>query len=256
MSVRRDFYCGNMRVRVFDTRGEMGVCAGTEAALKIKELLAVKKEINVMFAAAPSQNETLQTLMADPDIDWSRVNGFHMDEYVGLDEKHPAGFRNFLRKAVFDKKTFKSVNLLNGNADDPDLEAERYGKLLRDNPLDICILGIGENGHIAFNDPPVADFSDPKLTKVVMLDQVCRLQQVHDGCFAKLEEVPTHALSVTIPGLCGAEWMYCSVPAATKAAAVGHMIQDEVSTACPATILREQNHAFLYTDREAGKELL
>ena len=97
MSVLKDFYCGKLRTRVFDTRGEMGVCAGTEAALKIKELLAEKDEINVMFAAAPSQNETLQALMADPDIDWKRVNGFHMDEYVGLDEAHPAGFRYLIR---------------------------------------------------------------------------------------------------------------------------------------------------------------
>ena len=115
---------------------------------------------------------------------------------------------------------------------------------------------MGENGHIAFNDPPVADFHDPKLVKVVKLDPVCREQQVHDGCFPALSEVPEYALSVTIPGLCTAQWMYCSVPAATKANAVDHMIHDGVSTACPATILREQAHAFLYTDREAGKMLL
>ena len=209
-----------------------------------------------MFAAAPSQNETLQALMADPDIDWTRVNGFHMDEYVGLDANHPAGFRNFLRKAVFDQKPFRSVHLLNGNAPDPEAEAARYDRLLREHPLDVCILGIGENGHIAFNDPPVADFQDPQLTKVVKLDPVCREQQVHDGCFDRVEEVPTHALSVTIPGLCGAEWMYCSVPAATKAAAVGHVVHDAVSTACPATILKTKPHAFLYTDAEAGAFLL
>ena len=256
MSIVRDFYCGKLRTRVFGTRGEMGVCAGTEAALKIKELLAEKEEVNVMFAAAPSQNETLQTLMDDPDIDWSRVNGFHMDEYVGLDEKHPAGFRNFLRKAVFDRKPFKSVHLLNGNADNPEEEAERYEKLLKEHPLDVCILGIGENGHIAFNDPPVADFHDPKLVKVVKLDEICRKQQVHDGCFEKLQEVPTHALSVTIPGLCSALWMYCSVPAATKADAVYHVINDDVSTACPATILKEQRHAFLYVDFDAGSGII
>ena len=256
MSIRKDTYFGKMRVRVFDTRDEMGVCAGTEAALKIKELLSGKEEINVMFAAAPSQNETLQVLMADPDIDWSRVNGFHMDEYVGLDENHPAGFRNFLRKAVFDRKPFKSVHLLNGNANDPEEEADRYGKLLEEHPLEICILGIGENGHIAFNDPPVADFADTKRAKVVKLDRICREQQVHDGCFEKLEDVPTHALTVTVPGLCAAKGMYCSVPAATKANAVAHVVRDEISTACPATILKAQEHAFLYADEEAGREIL
>ena len=256
MAVIKDFYCDKLRTRVFATRDEMGICAGTEAALKIKELLAEKQTVNVMFAAAPSQNETLHTLMADPDIDWARVNAFHMDEYVGLDENHPAGFRNFLKRAVFDRKPFRTVNLLNGNAPDAEEEAERYSSLLKAKPLDVCILGIGENGHIAFNDPPVADFYDSKLVKVVELEQRCRMQQVHDGCFEKMEEVPTHALSVTIPGLCAAKWMYCSVPAATKAEAVYHVINDRISTACPATILREQEHAFLYTDQDAGSKII
>ena len=256
MVVLKDFYCDNLRTRIFETRGEMGVCAGTEAALKIKELLAEKETINVMFAAAPSQNETLAVLMADPDIDWNRVNAFHMDEYVGLDEKHPAGFRNFLRRAVFDLKPFKTVNLLNGNAANPDEEAERYSHLLVDNPLDICILGIGENGHIAFNDPPVADFDDAKYVKVVELENRCRQQQVNDGCFDTIDQVPTHALSVTIPGLCSASWMYCSVPASTKAEAIYHVVNDEISTACPATILRKQPHAFLYVDSDAGKRII
>lgn len=254
MVIQKDFYVDKLRVRVFDTRGEMGVCAGTEAALKIKKLLKKKTEVNVMFAAAPSQNETLAVLAADPDIDWKRVNAFHMDEYVGLDENHPAGFRNFLKRAIFDQKPFKTVNLLNGNAD-AEAEAKRYSELLKANPLDVCILGIGENGHIAFNDPPVADFEDPKLVKVVKLDEVCRGQQVHDGCFAAIDEVPTHALSVTIPGLCGAKWMFCSVPAATKAEAVKHVLNDEISTACPATILRVQKHAFLYLDADSGSKL-
>lgn len=257
MAVLRDFYCDKLRTRVFSTRGEMGVCAGTEAALKIKELLAEKETVNVMFAAAPSQNETLQAIVADPDIDWTRVNAFHMDEYVGLDASHPAGFRNFLKRAIFDSKPFRTVNLLNGNAEDVDVEAERYSRLLKDNPLDVCILGIGENGHIAFNDPPVADFNDPKLVKVVELEQRCRQQQVNDGCFEKIDDVPTHALSVTIPGMCAATWMYCSVPAATKEEAVYHVINNaEISTECPATILRKQEHAFLYTDADAGKGLL
>lgn len=257
MALIKDFKCDKLRVRVFETRKEMGDCAGSEAAAKIKELLAEKESINVMFAAAPSQNETLACLVADKDIDWTRVNAFHMDEYIGLDEKHPAGFRNFLRRAIFDIKPFKSVNLLNGNASDPEQEALRYSKLLKDNKLDICILGIGENGHIAFNDPPVADFDDKEYVKVVQLESRCRQQQVNDGCFDKIDEVPTHALSVTIPGLCSAQWMYCSVPAPTKAEAVYHVVNDsEISTKCPATILRLQEHAFLYTDRDAAARIL
>lgn len=256
MAVLKDFYANKLRVRVFDSRKAMGDAAGAEAARCIKELLAKKEVVNVMFAAAPSQNETLAALAEDPDIDWSRINAFHMDEYVGLDESHPAGFRNFLRRAIFDSKPFRSVNLLNGNAEDPEKEAVRYHELLAAHPLDVCILGIGENGHIAFNDPPVADFEDKMYVKVVELEEVCRMQQVHDGCFASLEQVPTHALSVTIPGLCAARYMFCSVPAATKAEAVKHTVEDPVSTACPATVLKEQEHACLYTDRDAGKYLL
>ena len=256
MAILKDFYCDKLHVRVFDSRASMGDCAGAEASACLKKLLAEKETINVMFAAAPSQNETLAALIADPDIDWARVNAFHMDEYVGLDEAHPAGFRNFLRRAIFDLKPFKSINLLNGNAADAEAEAARYDKLLRENPLDVCILGVGENGHIAFNDPPVADFEDPKYVKVVELEERCRIQQVNDGCFEKVELVPTHALSVTIPGLVQAKHMFCSVPAPTKAEAIKHMINDDITTACPATILRRHDDTKLYVDADAGKYIL
>lgn len=256
MAVLKEFNCDRLHVRVFDTRKAMGDCAGQEAATYIKELLEKKDSINVMFAAAPSQNETLAALVADPEIDWTRINAFHMDEYVGLDPAHPAGFRNFLKRAIFDLKPFKSVNLLNGNADDPAAEAKRYDRLLRENPLDVCLLGVGENGHIAFNDPPVADFNDPAYVKVVTLEERCRVQQVNDGCFSAVEQVPTHALSVTIPGLTQATAMFCSVPAATKTEAISHMIYDDISTACPATILRRHACAKLYVDADAGRDIL
>lgn len=256
MAILKDFVCDKLHVRVFDTRQEMGACAGTEAAACIRELLNKKDSINVMFAAAPSQNETLAALLESEGIDWSRINAFHMDEYVGLDPEHPAGFRNFLKRAIFDQRDFKSVNLLDGNAADPQQEAERYDRLLRENPLDICILGVGENGHIAFNDPPVADFEDANYVKVVELEERCRMQQVHDGCFDCIEKVPAYALSVTIPGLTHASVMFCSVPAAAKAEAIEHMLHDEISTACPAAILRRHDCAKLYTDAAAGKSLL
>jgi len=252
----KDFFCDKLRVRVFDTRKAMGTCAGEEAALCIKSLLTKKETINVMFAAAPSQNETLTSLLNDQCIDWSRVNAFHMDEYVGLEPSHPAGFRNFLKRAVFDKKKFLTVNLLNGNAENVEKEVMRYAALIRERPLDVCMLGIGENGHIAFNDPPVADFKDPKYVKIVELEYRCRVQQVHDGCFKSIDEVPTHALSVTIPGLMQAKHMFCSVPAATKADAVFHLINDSISTNCPATILKTHDDARLYADIDAGQLIL
>lgn len=256
MAVLKEFDCDALNVRVFDSREAMGNCAGREAAAQIRALLEKKESINVMFAAAPSQNETLAALVAEPDIDWKRINAFHMDEYVGLDPAHPAGFGNFLKRSIFDLKPFRSVNLLNGNADDPAVEARRYDRLLRENPLDVCLLGVGENGHIAFNDPPVADFDDPLYVKVVALEERCRMQQVNDGCFERVDQVPTHALSVTIPGLIQAKAMFCSVPAATKAEAVFHMLRQKISTACPASILRRHACARLYVDADAGKKVL
>ena len=256
MAIIKDFNCDNLHVRVFDSRQAMGECAGQEAAAYIKALLNEKESINVMFAAAPSQNETLAELIADPDIDWTRINAFHMDEYVGLAPEHPAGFRNFLNRAIFGLKNFKSVNLINGNAPDAWEEAARYDQLLRDHPLDVCLLGVGENGHIAFNDPPVANFQDAAYVKVVELEQRCRQQQVNDGCFDTIDQVPTHALTVTIPGLTQAGVMFCSVPAATKAEAIGNMISGEISTACPATILRRHSNAKLYVDQDAGSKIL
>ena len=256
MAVIKEFYCDKLHVRVFDTRNAMGACAGKEAAAYIKELLTQKESINVMFAAAPSQNETLAELIADEQIDWSRINAFHMDEYVGLAPEHPAGFRNFLNRAIFGLKSFKSVNLINGNAADAWEEAARYDRLLRDHPLDVCLLGVGENGHIAFNDPPVADFQDAAYVKVVELEQRCRQQQVNDGCFEHIDQVPTHALTVTIPGLTQAGAMFCSVPAATKAEAIEHMVNDPVSVACPATILRLHSNAKLYADADSGSRIL
>lgn len=256
MSVVKEFYCGKLRVRVFDSRNAMGECAGAEIAATIKKLLTQKEQINVMFAAAPSQNEMLAALLKDEEIQWNRVNAFHMDEYVGLDPAHPAGFRNFLKRAIFDKKPFRTLNLLNGNAEDPQQEADRYGKLLQENPLDICIMGVGENGHLAFNDPPVANFADKTFVKIVELEDRCRKQQVNDGCFETLDQVPTHALTVTIPGLLQAKHKFCVVPAATKAEAIDHMIHDEISTACPATILRACEDTELYVDTDSGKNIL
>ncbi len=256
MDIIREFYCDKLSVKVFETRQDMGKCAGKEIAQKIKELLSSRDEINIMFAAAPSQNETLASLLEDEEIEWERINAFHMDEYIGLDAENPALFGNFLRRAIFDRRPFKSVNFLNGNSENIGAEADRYSALLKEHPLDICILGIGENGHIAFNDPPVADFNDKSYVKTVELEERCRAQQVNDGCFKRLEDVPTHALTVTIPALISASWMYCSVPSLTKADAVYHVVNDEVSVRCPASILKTKENAFLYTDRDAASLII
>ena len=241
----------NLDVKIFPTRDEMGACAAKDIHDKIVELLAEKEEINMIFAAAPSQNDVLASLIAS-DIEWNRINAYHMDEYIGLAKDAPQGFGNFLVDHIFGKVPFKSVNLIDCTAKDPDAECERYGALLSANPTDIVVMGIGENGHIAFNDPPVADFNDPKIAKPVKLVEVCRKQQVNDGCFASIVLVPTHAITLTCPTLMKAPYAFCIVPAPTKANAVKRTLDGEISTECPATTLRNHPNAILYLDGDSS----
>lgn len=244
-----------LKVEIYDTRAEMGNAAARDIKAKIAQLLAEKREINMIFAAAPSQNEVLAALADDGQIEWNRVNAYHMDEYIGLSADAPQGFGNFLKAHIFGRAPFKSVHYIDCTAADPEKEAARYEKLLGDNPPDIVVMGIGENGHIAFNDPPVADFKDARGAKVVKLDEVCRNQQVHDGCFARLEEVPKYAITLTVPTLVSAPWLFCIVPAKTKANAVKECLTGEIGEHCPASVLRLQENAVLYLDKDSASLL-
>ncbi len=254
-TILRSFTKDKLKVNVYNSRKAMGDAAGSDIAEAMRTLLAERDTINMIFAAAPSQNETLAALVAEPGIDWSRVNAFHMDEYIGLPEGAPQAFSNYLREHIFNLVPFKSVNCINAASTAED-ECARYSALLREYPVDIVCLGIGENGHIAFNDPWVADFNDPVLVKAVPLDEVCRNQQVNDGCFAKVDDVPKSALSLTIPALTSAKYMFCSVPAATKAQAVERTVNEEITTECPATIMRNHPAAIMYCDPDSGAALL
>lgn len=241
--------------RMYTTREEMGLAAAAYTEGLITMLLEKQAEIRMIFAAAPSQKEMLAGLLHSPSIDWSRITAFHMDEYLGLAPDAPQGFGRFLRERLLGKVPFKTVHYLQGQTTHPEEECSRYAALLHEAPIDICCLGIGENGHIAFNDPPVADFNDPVWVKPVELDSVCRKQQVNDGCFASLDLVPTHALSLTIPALTSAAHMVCVVPARTKRAAVRRLLsEDEISEALPASILRRHAKAQLFLDSESGKD--
>ncbi|MBQ8263176.1 MAG: 6-phosphogluconolactonase [Oscillospiraceae bacterium] len=251
----KTFEKSKLNVQIYETRAQMGAAAAEQGAACLKKMLEEKESINVMFAAAPSQNELLAGLVAS-DVDWSRVNAYHMDDYVGLPEDDSRRFPNFLKERLFDKLPFRSVHCMPSTKTPEDgvRAAAYYDELLRNNPLDACFMGIGENGHIAFNDPQVADFNDPYWTKVVELDDVCRMQQVHDGCFASMDEVPTQAMTVTIPALLSAKEIFCIVPAATKAAAVDTVLQGVIKIECPATALLEHPSARLYLDADsAGK---
>ena len=236
-----------LKVRVYATRRELGEAAGLAAAARLKALLAAQPVVRMIFAAAPSQNEFLETLAAADGIDWSRVVAFHMDDYIGLPEDAPQRFSRFLQERLFDRVRPGVVHLIDCSAP-IEAECDRYGKLLREAPIDIVCLGIGENGHIAFNDPPVADFDDPATVKPVELDDACRTQQVNDGCFPSFDAVPTHALTLTIPALTNAAHLYCMVPGPTKRDAVKATLEGPISTACPASILRRHPDCTLFVD--------
>lgn len=253
--LKKAFKVDNLDVEVYDTRKAMGVAAAKEATDYLKELLSKQDCVYIIFAAAPSQNEFLEAVANTEGIDWSRVHALHMDEYVGLPADHPAGFGNFLTRAIFGKVKFGSVELI-GTSSDSETTIKHYNKILSEHHVDIVFMGIGENGHIAFNDPHVADFNDSKLIKKVDLDLKCRTQQVHDGCFETLEQVPEYALTLTCPALFNADRLFCVVPAPTKADAVKATCQGPVSEVCPATIMRRHKAATLYCDADSGKYVL
>ena len=246
----KQFQKDTLQVYACDTRAEMGKWAADRCEFFIKQLLADQDEINIIFAAAPSQNDMLAELIAR-DIDFSRINAYHMDEYVGLKPTDKQSFATYLTEHLFSKVGFKSVNIIDTSAG-ADTACATYTALLQSNPPDIVCMGIGENGHIAFNDPPVADFNDPLVIKRVQLDEICRQQQVNDKCFDTLDDVPTHAVTLTVPTLMSAKHLICTVPAPTKAKAVRAMLHDEISTACPCTILRTHPSAELFLDKDSA----
>ena len=240
--------------KIYSGRPELGAAAAEILTAKISELLKTKEYINIIFASAPSQNEFLAELL-NKNIEWNRINAFHMDEYIGLHPDASQGFGNFLKDRLFTKVNCHEVNYLNGNATDPQDECKRYSDLLIKYPTDIVCLGIGENTHLAFNDPHVADFNDPLIVKVVDLDQDCRFQQVNDGCFATIDDVPTHALTITMPALFKSTCAYAIVPGKFKANAIYHTLSSDISELYPSTILRRHNHAVLFIDEDSASKL-
>lgn len=240
-------------VRVFPDRRQLGISAAHAIARELRSRLAHQPEVRVVFAAAPSQEEMLQALAAEPDLDWQRVVAFHMDEYIGLPQGASQSFYQWLRVTLFDRVSVGRVHALVPD-DDPEVCTREYAALLAAAPIDLVCLGIGVNGHLAFNDPPVADLADSLAVKVVELDEVCRQQQVDDGCFATLAEVPTRAVTLTIPRLLAADRLVCVVPGGRKRDAVRRALQDPVGAACPATALRTHPNCSIYLDAESNPE--
>lgn len=248
----KEYWVDRLRVVLGENRNDLGKIAAVEISNAINETLSQKQYANIIFAAAPSQNETLAALCEDHTIAWDAINAFHMDEYAGLNINDKQSFARFLSDAIFSRKPFHSVNLIDGKNNIED-ECVRYGRLLAENPPDIVVMGIGENGHIAFNDPGVADFHDCRIIKKVELDDVCRIQQVHDGCFSSIDAVPRYALTLTVPTLAKAKYQFCQVPSKTKAVAVKNTLFGSVCEECPATVLRTLNSAVMFLEPESAK---
>jgi glucosamine-6-phosphate deaminase len=253
--VTAQFTVDALDVRVFDDVDDLARAAAADAATAIDEAVRARGAAHVMFASGNSQLAFLDHLVARTDLPWEHVVGFHMDEYVGIPADHPASFRRYMREHIAARVPVQAFHALDGDAPDAAAEADRYAALLRDHPLDLCCLGIGENGHLAFNDPPVADFDDPLDVKVVELDDACRRQQVGEGHFATVDDVPATAITVTIPALLRAGRVLAIVPESRKRDAVAATLQGPVSTACPASVLRRAPHASLYLDNDSASLL-
>jgi glucosamine-6-phosphate deaminase len=229
----------------------MGQAASDKAAQVLREAVQRQGQARIIVASAPSQNELIAGLAESSGIDWSRVTIFHMDEYIGMAASHRASFRNYQRRHLLANVQPAAFHGIRGEAANPEAECARYAALLAAAPIDLVCMGIGENGHIAFNDPPVADFNDPRSVKVVELDETCRRQQVNDGCFPNLDVVPRRAITLTCPTLMSGRALICVVPDSRKAEAVSNTLRAQICTACPATILRLHTNATLYLDLQS-----
>lgn len=238
---------------VAKSRAAMGQKAAEDIAGELRCRLQSQQSVRMIFAAAPSQSEMLTALMLMPGVDWSRITAFHMDEYLGLASEAPQRFGLWLRRAIFDRLPFAAVHLIEPGID-PEATATEYADRLAASPIDIVCCGIGSNGHLAFNDPP-AELNDPSDVKVVKLDTACRQQQVVDRCFERFDDVPTHALTLTIPRLLAAARIFCCVPGAFKKTAVRRTLQDPISGLVPATALRTHPNWSLYLDEDSAADL-
>ena len=249
------FQADALAVRVFADEAQLAADAAQMATQHLQDTLAAQGSAAVILASANSQIQFVEALLRLGGVDWSRVTLFHMDEYLGLEATHPASFRRFMRERVADRVQPRAFHYIAGDAMEPLAECDRYASLLRAQPIDLCCLGIGENGHIAFNDPPVADFADPRVIKLVKLDEACRRQQVGEGHYPNLSAVPQYAFTLTVPTLCAAKQMLCIVPEKRKAEAVRQALRGPVAATCPASFLRRQAHCTLFLDAESASDL-
>jgi glucosamine-6-phosphate deaminase len=251
-----EYRYGNARVRIFSTRQKMGLTAAEDAAALIRKTVEGRGSARIMIATGNSQLDVIDSLVKQPEVPWAVTEIFHLDEYLGIAKDHPASFRRWIREHVEEPLHGIRVNYIEGDALDPEAEMLRYTELLQSGPIDLAFVGFGENGHIAFNDPPAADFQDPCMIRRVTLDEACRRQQVGEGHFGTLADVPAEALTVSCSGLLRARTWICCVPEQRKAQAVSRALLGKISTECPASIVRTHPNANVYLDPESASVLL
>lgn len=246
------FQVDALSVLVYHSEADMVRDAARQAQEYLQHCIATLGAATVILATGKSQIQFLDALINLGGVDWLRITFFHLDEYLGIDAEHPASFRRYLRERV-EKRTLPNVfHYIEGDAMQPLDECDRYTKLLQAQPIDLCCLGLGENGHLAFNDPPVARFDDPHKVKLVKLDKVTRQQQVNQNYFPTIEAVPQYAFTLTIPTICSAKKILCLAPEKRKASMVKAMLSEPISTAIPASILRSQSRATLFLDVDSA----
>jgi glucosamine-6-phosphate deaminase len=255
LEAEKTFRVDALPVRVYRTAVDLAADAARQVQGYLQEVLARQSRASAILATGNSQIEFLEALAALGGVEWSKLTLFHMDEYLGLDAGHSASFRRYMRERVEARVKPGRFNYLEGDSPQPLAECKRYAGLLSAGPIDLCCLGIGENGHLAFNDPPVADFQDPEPVKLVKLDRACRQQQVGEGHFPDLNAVPQYAFTLTIPTLCSARRMVCIVPELRKAQAVKDALRGPIHTSCPASVLRRQAHCTLFLDSASASLL-
>lgn len=242
----------SFNVTISPSRYEMGIEAGKKGEELLCRMLREKETVRIIMGSAPSQDDVIAYLRDSTKIDWSRIEVFHMDEYIGISPDDPIAFSNYLQKHLFDHVKVKSFHKVITENRGPEEICEEYSELISEAPIDVVFLGIGENGHLAFNDPAMADFRDPKVMKVVQLDDICRMQQVHDGAFPTLDDVPKSALSLTIPCLMSGAHLVCTVPTSKKNDACVKLMMGAVTAACPATAMRLHPDCNVFLDNESG----
>ncbi len=249
--MEKSFQIENLSVKIYGQKKEMGAAAADYVTRKLKDAIEKKGRANLILATGASQFSFLEALQTK-EIDWGKITVFHLDEYKGISESHPASFRKYLKERILNKVAPKKIYFLNGDAANLQLEIKNYEEALKAHPIDIACIGIGENGHIAFNDPAVADFKDPKLVKVVELDEACRNQQLGEGWFPTFADVPKEAVTLTITAIMNCKAISCVVPDERKAQAVYNSLYGDISTSCPASILRTHPETVLFLDKASA----